>query len=145
MDNAITGVCTSQIVMTRPGHGIVYLYERDQLNRAYSTYTPRWGDLLLKPPDTKLCHAYEKKRDEYTRGRNELFLRKLKENMELALQPTAKDAVSQILENPDPFTKNGKLNVTEIRLKFGVGKDKAYHIRDEVEYKRRISPLSSNR
>jgi len=30
-----------------------------------------------------------------------------------------------------------------LRREFGIGKDKAYHIRDEVEYKSRVSSLSS--
>src|SRR6267143_417606 len=74
MDNAVTGVCTAQIVMDGPGHAFVYTFERDQLNRSYSTYTPNWGELILKRPDAKLCHAYETKRDDYTKARNHDFL-----------------------------------------------------------------------
>jgi len=143
MDNAVTGVCTSQIVMTSPGHGIVYLYERDQLNRSYNTNTPRWGDIYLQRPTAKLCHEYEAKRDEYTRSRNKLFLKKLADAEALELQPSAKDATTQVLENYARYVKNGKLDISTLRREFGIGKDKAYHIRDEVEYKRRVSSLSS--
>src|SRR3990172_5394277 len=96
MDNAVTGVCTSQIVMTSPGHGLVYLYERDQLNRSYNTNTPRWGDIYLQRPTAQLCHEYEAKRDEYTRSRNKLFLKKLADAEALELQPSAKDATTQV-------------------------------------------------
>src|SRR3989454_4640976 len=143
MDNAVTGVCTAQIVMDNPGHAFVYTFERDQLNRSYSTYTPNWGELVLKRPDAKLCHAYERKRDEYTRGRNALFLKRLQEAEEMEAQPSSKDISSQVLASYEKYVKNGKLDISRIRLDFHVGKDKAYHIRDEVEYKRRVSSLSS--
>src|SRR2546427_629618 len=144
MDNAITGVCTAQIVMTDPGRGTVYTYDRDQLNRSYSTYTPRWGDLFLKPPNAKLAHAYEKKRDEYTRVRNELFLRRLKENIIQVTAPAKKDIVKIILAEYDSFPKNNRnqLDHREIEERFQVGERKAYKIRDSVERERHISSLT---
>src|SRR2546427_22714 len=101
MDNAVTGVCTAQLVMDGPGHGVVYTFDRDQLNRSYDTYTPNWGELVLQRPDTKLYHQYEKKRDEYTRGRNQLFLKRLEEAEMLERQPTSRDITSQILDHYD--------------------------------------------
>lgn len=144
MDNAVTGVCTAQLVMSDAGHGTVYTFDRDQLNRSYSTYTPRWGDLNLKPPSAKLAHAYEKKRDEYTKARNELFLRRLKESMVQVTQPAKKDIVKTILADYESFPKNNQkqLDVNEIEDRFQVGERKAYKIRDAVERERHISSLS---
>jgi len=102
-----------------------------------------WGDIYLQRPTAKLCHEYEAKRDEYTRSRNKLFLKKLADAEALELQPSAKDATTQVLENYARYVKNGKLDISTLRREFGIGKDKAYHIRDEVEYKRRVSSLSS--
>jgi len=137
MDNAVTGVCTSHIVMTGPGHGTVYLFERDQLNRSYSTYTPRWGDLRLKPPSAVLAHAYEKKRDEYTRARNHEFLAKLKENYEAGRQPGKRDIIKEVLADYDSFVENGKISIGSLRSRFNIGKDKAYDVRDMVERQRK--------
>lgn len=137
MDNAVTGVCTAQIVMTEPGHGTAYLFERDQLNRSYNTYTPRWGDLYLKRPDAKLCHAYEEKRDKYTRARNHEFLAKLKENMDAAMQPGKRDIVKEVLSSYESFLENGKVSIGMLRDRFNIGKDKAYDVRDMVERRRK--------
>lgn len=144
MDNAVTGVCTAQIVMTGTGRGTIYTFDRDQLNRSYSTYTPRWGDLYLKPPSAKLAHAYEKKRDEYTRARNELFLRRLKENLIQVAAPSKQDIIKTILAEYESFPKNNRnqLDHYEIEERFKVGERKAYKIRDAVERERHISTLT---
>lgn len=144
MDNSVTGVCTAQIVMSEPGHGFVYTFERDQLNRAYNTYTPGWGDVHFSKPDAKLYHAYEKKRDDYTRQRNALFLKKLHEQEELAVQPARKDIVAEVLENYDKFTKNGKLSPALIMQAYPIGHNKASEVKIKVEGERirkRITPL----
>src|SRR3990170_3760148 len=103
MDNAVTGVCTAQIVMTAPGHGSVYTYERDQLNRSYDTYTPNWGELYLQKPSVKLYHAYEKKRDEYTTARNRSLAKKLRENVEVAAQMGKRDILAEVIANMVKF------------------------------------------
>lgn len=145
MDNAVTGVCTAQLVMDGPGHGTIYTYDRDQLNRSYSTYTPRWGDLYLKSPSAKLAHAYEKKRDEYTKARNELFLRRLKESSVQITAPSKKDILKMILESYESFPKNTQkqLDINEIQDRFHIGEKKAYRIRETVERERHISRLST--
>jgi len=136
MDNAVTGVCTAQIVMDGPGHGFVYTFERDQLNRSYSTYTPNWGELVLKRPDAKLCHAYEKNRDQYTRERNMVFLRKLHEQEEMAKQPSQKDIILQVLDSYDKYTKNGKLSPSRLMEDFPIGHSKASEVAHKVEAER---------
>lgn len=144
MDNAVTGVCTAQLVMSGPGRGTVYTFDRDQLNRSYSTYTPRWGDLYLKSPGAILSHAYEKKRDEYTKARNELFLRRLKESMVQVSQPSKQDVVKMILAEYDSFPKNNRnqLDHYEIEERYKVGERKAYKIREAVERERRNLSLT---
>jgi len=138
MDNAVTGVCTGQLVMDMPGHGTVYTFERDQLNRSYSTYTPNWGELTLDKPETTLCHEYERKRDGYTRGRNEMFLRKLKEIEAIGLQPSRVDVVKEIVAHYGSFSHNsqGQLDVNQIMEKFNIGEKKAYRVREAVERER---------
>jgi len=139
MDNAVTGVCTSQIVMMSPGHGQVYLFERDQLNRSYSTYTPRWGDLLLERPSVKLCHEYEKKRDEYTRERNRQFLARLEQAVELEKQPTSKDYVNTVLEKQWS-------TAVEIQEGLGVNRTRAYDLLRRAKHeamRRKIVYVSS--
>jgi len=146
MDNAVTGVCTSQIVMMSPGRGQVYLFERDQLNRSYSTYTPRWGDLVLKSPSAILAHAYEKKRDDYTRERNRLFLKKLQENMEVAQAMTKRDVLQQVLVDMDKFMDGSKVSVKKIMGEFGVSSHKAYDVKVLVEaerIRRKITSLAN--
>ncbi len=128
--------------MTGPGQGQVYLFERDQLNRSYTTYTPRWGDLLLKPPNAKLAHAYETKRDAYTRAKNHEFIRKLKENAALSLQPGRADLVKQVLADPERFTDNGKLSANRIMDIFDVSHNKAYEVRNKARARQKLS-LSS--
>ena len=136
IDNSIAGVCTAQIVMDEPGHGALYTYERDQLNRSYQTYTPHWGQLYLKRPDAKLCHAYEKKRDEYTRGRNLVFMKRLADQEELAVQPPKRDIVKDVLDNYESFTKNGRLSPGLIMGAFPIGHNKAYEVKVKVEAER---------
>jgi hypothetical protein len=121
MDNAVTGVCTGQIVMTEPGHSNVYTFERDQLNRAYSTYTPNWGELFLKKPDAKLCHAYEKKRDEYTRERNKIFLGMLEAATEVNRRPSSKDLINTIIEKQWS-------TASEIQEGLGINRTSAYDL-----------------
>lgn len=140
MDNAVTGVCTAQIVMVGPGHGTVYLFERDQLNRSYSTYTPRWGDLLLKPPSAVLAHAYEKKRDEYTRQRNHEFLAKLKEIAASSVpREPMKDMLEKLVSAYEEFPKDSRkgLDVAEIMATFEIGEKKAYRLKKEAEKQHR--------
>ena len=148
MDNAVTGVCTAQIVMDGPGHGFVYTFERDQLNRAFSTYTPNWGELFLKRPDAKLCHAYEKKRDEYTRSRNSQFVKKLKENMDVAQAMTKRDVLQEVLADMDRFMDGTKVSVKKIMGQFGVSSHKAYDVKVLVEaerIRRKISPFPDSK
>lgn len=145
MDNAVTGVCTAQIVMDRPGHANAYTFERDQLNRSYSTYTPNWGELFLSRPDVKLCHAYEKKRDEYTRARNRLFIKSLQKNAEMEVYTDKKkDMVSTIVSNYESFREGDEIPVKKIMSEFGISRSRAYDIRLQVEgarMKRKILPV----
>ena len=139
MDNAVTGVCTSQVVMMSPGHGQVYLFERDQLNRSYNTYTPRWGDLFLKPPSAILAHAYEKKRDEYTRQRNKQFLKQLEVAIELEKAPTSKEYVEAIITNKWS-------TAVEIQEGLGVNRTRAYDLMRRAKHeamRRKIEYVSS--
>ena len=139
MDNAVTGVCTSQIVMMSPGHGQVYLFERDQLNRSYNTYTPRWGDLFLKPPSATLAHAYEKKRDEYTRQRNKQFLKQLEVGIEAEKAPTSKEYVEAIIANKWS-------TAVEIQEGLGVNRTRAYDLMRRAKHeamRRKIVYVSS--
>ena len=147
IDNAVQGVCTAQIVMDKPGVGWVYTFERDQLNRSYSTYTPNWGDLYLKPPSAKLAHAYEKKRDEYTRAKNAQTLKKMRENMDIAASMTKRDVLSAVLAEPEKFWDETKkaYSVKRIMGEFGVSSHKAYDVKVQAEARRikdKITPFS---
>jgi hypothetical protein len=138
MDNAVTGVCTAQIVMDSPGHAFVYTFDRDQLNRSYSTYTPNWGELLLKRPDAKLCHAYEKKRDEYTRERNRQFLKLLQAAVEVTKRPSSKEMVEQIITG-------GWSTAGEIQEGLGINRTMAYDLLKRAKHeamKRKIVDVS---
>ena len=139
MDNAVTGVCTAHIIMDGPGHGFVYTMERDQLNRSYDTYTPNWGELYLSKPEVKLYHAYEKKRDEYTRARNMEFLKRLEEAVEITRRPSSKDMVNMILE------KRWSTAV-EIQEGLGINRTMAYDLLRRATHealKRKIEYISS--
>lgn len=152
MDNAVMGVCTSQIVMDRPGHGVVYLYERDQLNRSYNTYTPRWGELWLSKPSVKLFHAYEAKRHEYTSNRNKQFVKRLHENGEIAEQMGKKDILGLVLADIDKFMdgegEKRRVSVKRIMGEFSVSSHKAYDVKVLAEaerIRRKISPFPSSK
>jgi hypothetical protein len=144
MDNAVTAVCTFQIVMNGPGLGACFIYKRDQLNRTYKTRTYSWGQpLSFAKPSAKLVNAYERKRDEYTTMKNLEMVKRIEESQAVQRQPTAKDIITQVYEKYDDYLKNGKLDIEKLRMDYGIGKDKAYHIRNQVEYRRRVSSLST--
>jgi len=146
MDNAVMGVCTSHIVMDRPGHGSVYIYERDQLNRSYSTFTPRWGELWLSKPSVKLYHAYEKKRHEYTSARNKQFLKRLEQSLLIAQAMGKKDILTIVLSDPEKFMDGEgikrKLSPKKIMGEFSVSSHRAYDVKvlAEAELIRRKLP-----
>lgn len=142
MDNAVMGVCTAQLVMWDRGFGTVYIYDRDQLNRSYSTYTNTWGDLYLDEPDVKLKHQYEKARDEYTRARNKEFLKRLKANREIALQPAKRDISKEIEANIESFKEGGKVSGAIIEAYYEIGRNKAYSIAKKLNMKARVISLS---
>ena len=63
--------------------------------------------------------------------------------MEQLNQPTAKDIVTQVYERYNDYLKDGKIDIEKLRMDYGIGKDKAYHVRNQVEYRKRVSSLSS--
>lgn len=89
LDNAITGVCTSHVVIDRRGHALVYWYSRDQLNRTYKTRTYYMGELTFDKPYAWDWAEYMERRTDYTKQRGE----KLKERV-LAMHKQAEAAVS---------------------------------------------------
>ena len=148
IDNAVSGVCTAQIVMDEPGKGAIYTFERDQLNRSYKTFTPNWGQIRFSRPDAKLCHAYEKKRDEYTRQRNQVFLKRLEANAEIAQSMAKRDIVQEVLADINKFMEKGKIAPQLIMGQFGVSSHKAYDVKVLVQaemIRKRITPIPSSK
>lgn len=112
VDNAIVGICTAQIVVERPGRARVYSVKRNQLDRSWKVKTPFVGRLELEMPSVKLWHAYEKKRDEFTRGRLKALTKKQKEReireLEIESAPKRDDLLEQIRNDKDHYRGNAK-------------------------------------
>src|ERR1700747_1802285 len=138
-DNAVTSVCTFLIEMMSQGIGMCYVYVRDNKNRNYKTRTYTWGPPLhFKKPSAKIVHQYEKKRDDYTTAKNLEMIKRDEQDMEQLNQPTAKDIVTQVYERYNDYLKDGKIDIEKLRMDYGIGKDKAYHVRNQVEYRKRL-------
>lgn len=107
VDNAIVGICTAQIVVERPGHAIVYSIKRNQLDRSWKVKTPRVGRIELAMPSLPFWHAYEKKRDEFTKARLAALTEKQRERevrmVELEKAPQQEDLLQRIRANMDPY------------------------------------------
>lgn len=107
IDNAIVGICTSQIIVEGPGRAAVYSIKRNQLDRSWKVKTPFVGRLNLKMPSAPLWHAYEKKRDLFTRARLKQLSDKQREREARALEiesaPKKEDLLETIRNNPDPY------------------------------------------
>lgn len=66
---SIFGVATSQIVKTSRTDGEVYEYKRDQLNRSFTTYTPRLGHISFEPAYAWDWAKYINKREAFDQKR----------------------------------------------------------------------------
>ena len=98
--------------MDRPGHAEVYSVKRNQLERSWKVQTPYLGSLELKMPSATLWHAYEKKRDLYTRSRLKSLADKQRERearvVELDSAPKRDEILDIIRANSDAYRGNAK-------------------------------------
>lgn len=110
VDNAIVGICTAQIVVERPGRAAVYSVKRNQLDRSWKVKTPFVGRLQLEMPSATFWHAYEKKRDIFTRARLQKLADKQRERekrmLEIESAPTRDDLLEHIRSNRQSYTGN---------------------------------------
>lgn len=112
VDNAIVGICSAQVIVDRPGHADVYSIKRNQLERSWKVQTPYLGSLDLKMPSPALWHAYEKKRDLYTRTRLKSLADKQRERearvLELDSAPKRDEIIDMVRANMDAYRGNAK-------------------------------------
>lgn len=112
VDNAIVGICSAQITVDRPGHAEVYSVKRNQLERAWKVQTPHLGTLELKMPSATLWHAYEKKRDLYTRSRLKSLADKQRERedrtIELESAPKRDEIIDMVRADMDAYRGNAR-------------------------------------
>ena len=125
IDNAIAGICSANIVVDRPGHAEVYSVQRNQLDRAWKVQTPHVGTLFLKMPSAILWHAYEKKREQFTRARVKRVAEKQRERearaIELEAVPQKEDLLAIIRSDRSAYVGNaGKVSWLKIVARYKI-------------------------
>lgn len=130
LDLNIDSVCTSEIVMDRRGHGLVYEFQRNMLNRTAKTKTKYLGELFIGQPYAWDWAEYMKRRIEYTRQRGDRIRETLTQIQKASDKPvtvlTIEDIVSVIMADSLEYRdKQGRFSPSLIRSKLKVPYSKA--------------------
>jgi len=129
LDNAITAVATSHMVVDRRGHCFVYEYQRDQLNRTYRTRTPYLGQFTFDRPYAWDWAEYMKRRTAYTRERGQLLKEKVlsidKQAASTMAPLSVEEVASIIAASPDEYMLRGDVSPSMVRSKLKVSYAKA--------------------
>lgn len=121
-----------QVWIVGRGHGYVYHIEPSQFDN--DVKTPYEGELFFELPSDDLIEAYEEKRRGIQRGR---YFKTLTDMQDSELKgktfvEIVRDAEAHADDLKDAL---GNISIASIRLKYGVGHNRAYDIKNHLKSK----------
>jgi len=129
LDLNIDSVCTSEIVMDRRGHGLVYEFQRNMLNRTGKTKTRYLGELFIGQPYAWDWAEYMKRRTEYTRQRGDRIRETLAAIQKSSDAPivalSQEDVLSVIMSEPKEYQQRGTYSPSLVASKLKIPYSKA--------------------
>jgi len=147
---SVYGVATSQIVKTSKTEGDIYEYQRDQLNRSFTTYTPKLGHVSFEP-----CYAWDwkdycEKREAFDTKRGKVLEEKVqalhsdtkdldKDQVYQLVMAQAKDYTDRRDSRVSPSLIEQKLGVSYAKAQYAAGKANRLQREKEIAEIGRVS------
>ncbi|HEX9196967.1 MAG TPA: hypothetical protein VF906_04150 [Candidatus Bathyarchaeia archaeon] len=122
LDNAIVGICTSQVVVGPKGHARLYGFSRDMLNRSMKPSTPLIAEFDFEKPYAWDWLEYLNRKREFNQERGKVIYSNVQRIQHLSSQeknPLTKDEVFQmVFANQSEYRgSNGNVSASMVEAK----------------------------